>query len=81
MGGLRLGTDGALRDAAPSAVASPVLPGAHTWAEGHREVPALAGHPVPLLDPPVARSALGWSIAGDGVQDALDDRGRDIVAG
>jgi hypothetical protein len=37
MGGLQLGTDGALRDVDPSAVASLVLPGAHTWAEGHRE--------------------------------------------
>jgi hypothetical protein len=37
MGGLRLGTDGALQDVDPSAVASLVRPGAHTWAEGHRE--------------------------------------------
>ena len=71
MGGLRLRTDGAIADADPDAVAMLVLPGAETWAEGHRDALALAegllarGTPVAAI----CGAMLGLARAG-----LLDDR-------
>jgi len=71
MGGLRLRTDGAVREVDPATVALLVLPGADTWEDGHDEVLALARR---LLDAGTPVAAICGATLGLARTGLLDDR-------